>query len=212
MQVTDEYLIDWADNRYKNWLQSAAVQSRVWGRNGRCYTHTLNSGITVPRSVTHGTIRIQNDDPDEVTGHWCAFAKLSDMHEDTVRIYDPSGDDGEYAAPDQEEFISDIGNGFPGFTVEIHKPRVSPPQNNDWDTWCNSWSLAWLHPRLQAQVLEVERSESWVSRMRTMEDIIDKFTSHAPASILQPWIQHVKPNFGRFYQDGYVTTRRQLMM
>lgn len=210
MNVSDEFLINWADNRYKNWLQSPVIQSRVWGKHGRCYIHTLDSGIVVPHSVTHGTIRIENDDPDEVTGHWCAFAKLSDMLEPTVRVYDPSGIDGEYAAPDQEEFKSQIRAGFPGFTVQVHEPEKSPPQNNDWDTWCNSWSLAWLHPRLRSQVLEVEKTESWIARISTMETIIDTFVQLAPASLREPWTLYVKPNFGRFYEDGFVTTRRIL--
>lgn len=215
MIPSDSYLVFWADNLYKDWLQDPRTQSAVWGRHGTCYIHTLNSRIRVPHSVTHGTIRITDSDPEEPAGHWCAFAKLPQTEYrlyPTVLVYDPSGVDGEYAAPDQDEFKRDIGRGFPGFRVQLYKPRF-PPQNNDYDTWCNSWSLAWLHSDLQAKVTYAEQIEAVPRRIDVMRQIIDHFTSNeaCPDYIRDPWRRNVRPYFDRFYEDGYKMTRTQLL-
>lgn len=209
-----EALVDWANGEdgYQAWLNQPATRQRLSHRNERIGHYQL--GVNrVPVSVQRGTL---DQDFGHGRGHFMAFAKNSMFR--TVLVYDPSGVTGPYApAPeDVPEFMRQLRTNFPGYEIERYIATRTPAQCTDWDTWCQTWSLAWMHPDLQSLVYQAEALDidQEIQRQRITRDIIEYFVTtpghECPQGIVDRWHEFVKDNFWMYYTNRARTVVRRL--
>lgn len=211
MADIDRILVHWAEEEYQPWINRQNVRDVLIGRDGGCPIYQLGSQ-PVARGIQRGTLL---DDNGDGTGHYMSFAK--NRHQ--VFVYDPSGVTGPYAPEDPEFFNAQLRVNFPDNEIVHWEAERNPAQSNDWDSFCQTWSLAWLHPDLQSKVIQAERlrvdHEGNNSRkQRILRDIIDHFCSDpiCPAPIADAWHSWVYGYFNRYFSDELVTVVRTLFL
>lgn len=206
MDSLDNRLVSWF-NRYQEYLQIEANRRRILDRTDGDCGRILELGRSrCPDRIQRGTLV---SFAEQGLGHYMAFAKISaDMP--TVLIFDPSGIDGQYAYPGgRRPFIQVLRVNFPGFKFEFWDEKIdryhSPPQNSKYDSFCQTWSLAWLDPVLQGIISNVVLSGSETSRQRALHTIIEYILSlpGTPPGLSEAWHQEVTFFFNRFWvNDG----------
>lgn len=144
---------------------------------------------------------------EEGLGHYMSFAKSHPVFR-TVTVFDPAGTTGQYAAP-RGQFLAECQYTFPGYTIEFwdnqHPPPFYTPQNHDADSFCQTWSLAWLNPNLQWRVSHVITTPDSRTRETQLYHIVSHILSlpGAPPQLVEGWHTFVAPNFSRFWlPDG----------
>lgn len=114
-----------------------------------------------------GTLYYEIDDE----GHFMSYSVL----DEEVLVYDPSWPDGNYAPrteADRQLFYRDLDEAFAGYPWTIYIPDGRAVQA-EFDTWCQTWSLAWLDPELQGSVYQAQRHPQSVEEI--LKEIVFEF-------------------------------------
>lgn len=139
-------------------------------------------------------------------GHWLSYYKS----DDTYILYDPSYPNGTYF---DEHLIDTIMSDFRFMTrtenVMFYEPMPghSAVQQDEADTWCQTWSLIQLSGGTwQDELRRVERSEpeDLEPRIDLLKDFIQEWLHRAGRNDLARWFASIKYKFELYFTDANV--------
>lgn len=143
-------------------------------------------------------------------GHFCAYRKSGNV----VTFFDPSGSTGPYA-PDRRLSTAyrRVFQRIPHMIWRNHNDHGFPCQRNEEDTWCQTWSLAWLDWSWVAFVYEAEEesANTGITCRNLVEAVLDRaltlrnLTRPQRAEfewLRQTWDEYVRDAFLEFFHEG----------
>lgn len=210
----DRELVDWF-NDYQEYLQVEENRERIINRADGYSGSILELGRDrCPSDIQRGTLVSFAENG---LGHYMAFAKDGDLYKE-VTIFDPSGISGPYAHPNQAQFLAELKVNFPRpFAIKFWDAQAgvtsgNEPQNSKYDSWCQTWSLAWLSSHLQGRITAAvvsppgdTRKDNQDRRQDALYHIVNYIMSlpSTPDYLADPWETKVHVYFDRFWKkDG----------